>query len=142
MPIIKSAQKAARQTVKRTLHNEQLKKNLKSAIKAFRKHPTIVNLSKAHSELDKAVKKGLLKKNTAARRKSVLAKLLQPTKASKARTKKPITKSTTKVTKSTTKAASPATKKSTAKTAKPTTKPTSKSAATSKPSPKPKATKK
>jgi len=143
MPIIKSAQKAARQTVKRTLHNEQLKKDIKSAIKAFRKRPTIVNLSKAHSELDKAVKKGLLKKNTAARRKSVLAKLLQPTKTSiaKTRTKKPTIKSTTKTAKRTTKKTSPTAKKST-KTTKPTTKPTPKPAATNKPSPKSKATKK
>jgi small subunit ribosomal protein S20 len=73
MPIIKSAKKAARQAEKRTEHNVGIKKDIKAAVKAFRKEPTAESLAKAQSEYDKAVKKGLLKKNTASRRKAKLA---------------------------------------------------------------------
>ena len=72
MPIIKSAKKAARQAVKRTEHNKVIKKDIKAALKAFKTNPTPETLAKAQSEYDKAVKKNLLKKNTAARRKARL----------------------------------------------------------------------
>ena len=72
MPIIKSAKKAARQAEKRTEHNVQIKKDIKSALKAFKANPTPETLAKAQSEYDKAVKKNLIKKNTAARRKAKL----------------------------------------------------------------------
>ena len=72
MPIIKSAKKAARQATKRTEHNQEIKKDIKAAVKAFRTNPTPENLSKAQSEYDKAVKKDLLAKNTASRRKARL----------------------------------------------------------------------
>ena len=68
MPIIKSAKKAARQATKRTEHNVSIKKDIKAAVKAFKAAPTKESLSKAQSEYDKAVKKDLLKKNTASRR--------------------------------------------------------------------------
>ena len=80
MPIIKSAKKAARQAEKRTAHNQQIKKDIKTAIKAFQKTPTGENLKKAQSELDKAVKKNLLNKNTAARKKAALAKIAKAAK--------------------------------------------------------------
>ena len=60
MPIIKSAKKAARQAEKRTANNQLIKKNIKAALKA---------------------KKGLLKKNTASRRKAALAKFAKANKA-------------------------------------------------------------
>lgn len=72
MPIIKSAKKAARQADKRTAHNVEIKKDIKSAVKAFKNKPSKKTLAKAQSEYDKAVKKDLIKKNTAARRKSQL----------------------------------------------------------------------
>jgi ribosomal protein S20 len=75
MPIIKSAKKAARQTIKRTANNVQIKKNIRLALKDFKKSPTATSASKIQSEYDKAVKKGLLKKNTASRRKASLAKI-------------------------------------------------------------------
>lgn len=74
MPIIKSAAKRARQAVKRTANNRQIKTAIKSATKAFIANPSQATLSAAQSELDKAVKKGLLKKNTASRRKANLSK--------------------------------------------------------------------
>ncbi len=72
MPIIKSAIKRAKQTIKRRERNVATKRDIKSAEKAFIAKPTATNLSAAQSEIDTAVKKGLIKKNTAARRKSQL----------------------------------------------------------------------
>lgn len=62
-----------KQTIVRRERNVGIKKDIKSATKAFNVKPSSTALSKAHSELDKAVKKGLIKKNTAARRKASLA---------------------------------------------------------------------
>lgn len=75
MPIIKSAIKRMKQTAKRRERNVGIKRDIKSAVKAFLAKPTSEGLSVAHSELDTAVKKKLLKKNTVARRKSQLAKV-------------------------------------------------------------------
>lgn len=72
MPIIKSAKKAARQAEKRTAHNVEIKKSIKAAVKAFKAKPSAKTLSAAQSEYDKAVKKDLIKKNTASRRKAQL----------------------------------------------------------------------
>ena len=66
MPIIKSAVKRMKQTATRRQRN--------IATKRFAAEPSAAALSQAQSELDKAVKKGLLKKNTASRRKASLAK--------------------------------------------------------------------
>lgn len=87
MPIIKSAIKRMKQTIKRRDRNVGIKKDIKGATKAFAATPSQETLSKAQSELDKAVKKGLIKKNTASRRKAGLAKTakaagVKPAKAS------------------------------------------------------------
>ncbi len=130
MPIIKSAKKAARQAEKRTAHNGQIKKAIKSTLKAFKAKPTAENLSKAQSEYDKAAKKGLIKKNTASRRKAALAKMakaanVKPAAAKKAA--KPAAKPAAKA------AAKPAAKKATtAKKAAPAKKPAAKKPAAKK----------
>ena len=98
MPIIKSAKKAARQATKRTAHNKEIKKAIKSATKALKANPTFDAFKKAQSELDKAVKKGLIKKNTAARRKSNLAKLAKAAGVKITVSKKTTTKTGTKTT--------------------------------------------
>ena len=74
MPIIKSAIKRAKQTLKRRERNISIKKDIKTAVKAFSAEPSAKTLAAAQSEIDTAVKKGLIKKNTAARRKSALSK--------------------------------------------------------------------
>ena len=74
MPIIKSAIKRMKQTAKRQQRNVGIKHDIKSAVKAFLTKPTSEGLSAAQSELDTAVKKKLLKKNTVSRRKAQLAK--------------------------------------------------------------------
>ena len=75
MPIIKSAIKRAKQTIKRRERNVGIKRDIKTAVNAFIAKPTAAGFSAAQSELDTAVKKGLLKKNTVARRKIQLIKV-------------------------------------------------------------------
>ena len=67
MPLIKSAKKRVRTAKKATVRNSKTKRNLRSALKVFGKSPTAKSHSKAQSTVDKAVKKGLLHKNKAAR---------------------------------------------------------------------------
>ena len=74
MPIIKSAIKRAKQTIKRRTRNVGIKHDIKDATKAFVAKPSEKTLSAAQSEIDTAVKKGLIKKNTADRRKANLSK--------------------------------------------------------------------
>lgn len=78
MPIIKSAKKRVKVARKATVRNAKTKRSLKGALKAF--HAAITGGSKtseshnkAQSELDKAVKKGIVSKNKAARKKKQLA---------------------------------------------------------------------
>ena len=73
MPIIKSTKKDARQAEKRRSNNQAIKKIIRGALKDFRANPTAEKMSVVQSEYDKAVKKGLMKKNTASRRKAKLA---------------------------------------------------------------------
>lgn len=124
MPIIKSAIKRMRQTAKRRTRNVTTKRNVKSAVKTFVTKPTAAGLQAAQSELDTAVKKNILTKNTAARRKSQLAKLAKEAgvKAGAARPKKDSTaKTAPKKT-----AAKPVAKKAPAKKAAAPKKPTAK----------------
>ncbi len=75
MPIIKSAIKRAKQTIKRRDRNVGIKRDIKEALKAFTAKPSAATLSKVQSEIDTAVKKNLLNKNTASRRKASLSKI-------------------------------------------------------------------
>ena len=74
MPIIKSAIKRAKQTIARRERNVATKRSYREAIKAFNANPSATTLSAAQSALDTAVKKNMLNKNTAARRKALLSK--------------------------------------------------------------------
>jgi small subunit ribosomal protein S20 len=67
MPIIKSAQKRVRLARRAAVRNSKTKRNLKNALKLFAKNPSSKSLSSTQSTLDKAVKKGLVHKNKAAR---------------------------------------------------------------------------
>ncbi len=86
MPVTKSAIKKARQDLKRMLRNKRFKERLKSAIRNFLKNNSAANFRIVQSLVDKAVKKGIYKKNKAARVKSRLAKIQSPT-STKPRTK-------------------------------------------------------
>lgn len=82
MPNIKSAKKRVKIIDKKTARNRATKKAYKEAIKTF--EAAVENnksnkqelYSKAVSMVDKAWSKGVLKKNTAARKKANLTKLL------------------------------------------------------------------
>ncbi len=83
MPITKSAKKALRQSETRKIRNVQKKKKIKKTLKEIRglldekkaKEAKSI-LPQMYKLLDKAVKTGLIKKNTAARRKSRITKLI------------------------------------------------------------------
>ncbi len=96
MPIIKSAKKRVRVATKATIRNRKTKRSYRAATKAFlasllndkKKAPALQQ--EAQSAIDTAVKKGVLHKNTAARKKAKLAQ------ASKAAGLKPTTTTTKK----------------------------------------------
>ena len=67
MPIIKSAKKRVRTARKAAVRNSKTKRSLKSALKVFASSPSSKSHSSAQSNLDKAVKKGVIHKNKAAR---------------------------------------------------------------------------
>ena len=83
MPITKSAKKALRQSETRKIRNVQKKKKIKKTLK---KIGELLNekktkeaksiLPQVYKLLDKAAKTGLIKKNTAARKKSRITKLI------------------------------------------------------------------
>lgn len=80
MPIIKSAIKRVRQEKKRNAYNVAVKSDVKAKFKAVRdeistgKVKDSKDLVAAIKEIDRAVKKGVINKHTAARKKSRLTK--------------------------------------------------------------------
>lgn len=82
MPITRSAKKALRSSAKKKVVNDRLKKAMKDAIKkvtklAKEKKPAEAKklLSAAYSAIDKAAKKGAIKKNNASNKKSGLSRI-------------------------------------------------------------------
>ncbi len=76
MANIRSAEKQRRQAEKRNARNRAGKSRLRGALKKARTgaaEKTAETLSTGFSEIDKAAKKGIIKKNTANRYKSRLA---------------------------------------------------------------------
>ncbi len=85
MPIIKSAKKRMKQTAVRRVRNQATKRSLRGEMKALAAaieakdgKKAVEALKKVQSNLDKTVKKNILKKNTAARK---LARLSEQVKA-------------------------------------------------------------
>jgi small subunit ribosomal protein S20 len=86
MPIIKSAQKALRQNIARRAKNKLCKQKIKSLLKNARSMASAKKTADAqktlpeiYKALDKAAKTGVIKANTAARKKSRLARFLAKT---------------------------------------------------------------
>ncbi len=73
MPIIKSAKKRVKVAKKAAIRNSKTKRTLRSALKAFVRKPSAAGQAEAQSNLDKAVKKGVIHKNKAARLKKQAA---------------------------------------------------------------------
>lgn len=85
MPNIKSAMKRAEISRKRAAKNAAARSTLKTAVKRFREsmnsgseEAVKATFKRAVSLLDRAAQKGLIHKNAAARKKSQLAKKLNP----------------------------------------------------------------
>ncbi len=83
MPQRKCAQKRLRADKKLIAHNQEIKSNLKKTLKGMKAliaagkfDEAKTQLAVAYAKLDLAVTKGILHKNTAARRKSSLASKL------------------------------------------------------------------
>jgi len=83
MPITKSAKKALRQSLRRRARNIPKRQKIKSLLKEVRNlisqkkiEEAQKLLSRVYKILDKAAKIGLIKKNTAARKKSRIAKAI------------------------------------------------------------------
>ncbi|HEX9008443.1 MAG TPA: 30S ribosomal protein S20 [Patescibacteria group bacterium] len=74
MPITKSAIKKLRADKKKAAYNKATRTKAKSAVDALRAEPTKDNLSMAFSMIDKAAKKGVIKKGKADRMKARLSK--------------------------------------------------------------------
>lgn len=79
MPVIKSAKKRVKTANKATIRNVKSKRNLKAALKLFAKTSTAKNHASVQSNIDKALKKGVIHKNKAARLKKRAAKTAKPT---------------------------------------------------------------
>lgn len=84
MAITKSAKKAIRQNKRRRAHNLTYLNNIKKLVKEARTFVLQKKmqeakelLPKVYQILDKAAKVGVIKKNTASRRKSRITKLIQ-----------------------------------------------------------------
>lgn len=77
-----SAKKAARAALKKRVYNERRKRAMKSGVKEFRKlagakaTDASKKLPEVFQAIDKALKRGVIKKNTAARMKSKLSKIV------------------------------------------------------------------
>ncbi len=88
MPNIKSAIKRTKIIEKKTLENNMIKSSFKTAIKKFENAVESKDVSTAETlfveatkKIDQACSKGVIVKNTAARKKSNLAKKLNSLKA-------------------------------------------------------------
>jgi small subunit ribosomal protein S20 len=83
MPITRSAKKALRVSNRKAAFNFKTKSTMKDAVKATKKFTSgkleevKASLSAAYKAIDKAAKKGVIKKNAASRKKSRLAKFLK-----------------------------------------------------------------
>ncbi|MEX0749070.1 MAG: 30S ribosomal protein S20 [Candidatus Saccharimonadales bacterium] len=142
MPIIKSAAKRVRQNAKRATINSRYKREMRASIKqleadiATKKKTTApASLAAAQKAIDKAVKKGVIHQNTAARRKSRLSRSFAATFDTPASTTKTAKKTPAKKTAPTKKTSTkkPAAKKTAkAPAKKPATKSTAKKTATKK----------
>ncbi len=79
MAITTSAKKALRQSKRKKAMNDLRKKAIRASLKDVRlaKKGDTKAIAAAYKAIDKALKTGLLKKNTAARRKSKVARSLK-----------------------------------------------------------------
>lgn len=80
MPNLDNAKKALRVAARKRVLNDRRRRDMKTAVKSAKITKTKDDLSKAFQAIDKALKRGIIKKNTAARKKSRLSKSAVKTK--------------------------------------------------------------
>ena len=88
MPITKGAKKALRASQRKEVFNLRRKRDMKSTVKEFEKLLTAGKtkeaealLPEAYKKIDKAAKRGVIKDNTAARKKSRMVAAIKRTAA-------------------------------------------------------------
>ena len=103
MPIIKSAKKRVRQNAVKKVRNEKFKRSLREEIKTLdkaiadgKKAEAAKQLPKVYSAIDTALKKNLIHKNKAARKKSQLNSRVKALVGAKSTVAKPSAKATAK----------------------------------------------
>jgi small subunit ribosomal protein S20 len=84
MPITSSATKAARQNIVRRARRQPFKTQLKTALRSFsdlvkegKKADAIAMLPRVHKAIDTAAKKHIIHPNNAARKKSLVARMVK-----------------------------------------------------------------
>ena len=84
MPIIKAQKKSVRQSEKRRVFNDRRRRTMREAVKAIKafvagKDVKAANeaLPTAFKAIDKATKRGVIKANTASRKKSQLSRIIK-----------------------------------------------------------------
>ena len=83
MPITQSAKKAIRGSLRKKGYNDRAKRVMKETIKKIEKaaktdkKEAVKILSSAFQTIDKAAKRGIIKKNNASRKKSRLSKVVK-----------------------------------------------------------------
>lgn len=87
MPITRNAKKALRSSLRKKAVNDRTKKALKETTKNIQKLVVAKKWKEAksavpmgYSAIDKAVKSGVIKKNTASRKKALLSKMTKESK--------------------------------------------------------------
>lgn len=86
MPNLQNAKKALRVSDRKRVLNDKRRKAVKETVKGAKalagsdKKAIATSLAQAYQAIDKAVKRGIIKKNTGDRKKSRLAKSLKPKK--------------------------------------------------------------
>ncbi len=84
MPIIKAQKKSVRQSARRRVFNDRRRRAMREAVKLIKTFVAGKDAKSAHEALpaaykaiDKAVKRGVIKKNTGSRKKSQLSRMIK-----------------------------------------------------------------
>ncbi|MFZ2593742.1 MAG: 30S ribosomal protein S20 [Minisyncoccia bacterium] len=76
MPITSSAKEAIRNSARKRVVNDRRRRTLKDAVREVKSVKTQDALNAAYAAIDKAVKRGVIKANNGARKKSQVAKAM------------------------------------------------------------------
>lgn len=84
MPIIKAQKKSVRQSERRRVFNDRRRRDMRAAVKELKELVVAKKykeanelLPTAYKAIDKATKRGVIKTNTASRKKSLIARLVK-----------------------------------------------------------------